>query len=217
MQINCKLVSFALLEKTTNIAGSYYFPTGLRLFSKFLRCAFITMIICPAGDANQLKNIKLLFSRRPRYYKSDTAILQIGLPWVAWPNTWSGAPVWLTHDHGLLCGLCAVFPRIWVTVFTLSWAGSIFHCDCLFWCDSRYEWQCSSGQGLLCWVCSLLSYYKDVIVRSKLNRKSVRTETELLCVRNLSLRNPRWPVCREKHLWTAVPGLFSLEVIIKWA
>ncbi len=87
MQINCKLVSFALLEKTTNIAGSYYFPTGLRLFSKFLRCAFITIIVCPAGDANQLKNIKLLFSRRPRYYKSDTAILRIGLPWVAWPNT----------------------------------------------------------------------------------------------------------------------------------
>lgn len=152
--------------------------------------------------------LRLLFSRRPRYYKSDTAILRIGPPWVAWPDP--------TLDQGLLCGLYStVIPRIWVTVFTLSWAGSIFHCDCLFWCDSRYEWQCSSGQGLLCWVCSLLSYYKDVIVCSKLNRKSVRTQTELLCVRNLSLRHPCWPVCREKHLWTAVPGLFSLEEIIK--
>lgn len=91
MQINCKLVSFALSKKKRGrlIVFSY----GLRSFSKVLHCAFI--IVCMAGDANQLNFfLRLLFSRRPRYYKSDTTVLRISPPWVAWPNTRSGAPVW---------------------------------------------------------------------------------------------------------------------------
>lgn len=55
MQISWKLVSLAFLDYIKNTRHSYYFPAGSRLFVKVLHCAFI--IVCPAGDANQLKNI----------------------------------------------------------------------------------------------------------------------------------------------------------------
>lgn len=133
--------------------------------------------MCPAGDANHLKNIFKTVVLT--YTKSYMALLRIGPPQVAWLNTWPGAPIWFlqycvsqdmcycTHivvswfDISLWL-LILVWLKVWMTVFLWSelallglfTAVILQRCDCLLQVKHK---ECEKLRRSFCvlvtWVC----------------------------------------------------------------